>query len=78
MDCLHDYTATKGTNSGIVERCNLCAHRNVTRKSVAGTINNKAYLAEHKRDFLQPNGRTARLFKKAYGEPNYEWQPSTE
>lgn len=66
--CLHDYQFILESPNGIVEKCKLCKKRLVTNKGIRGKIDNKKYLKEHRRDFLQPTGRTAKDFKSVYGE----------
>ena len=63
IPCVHDYEPVKEDHKAIVEVCNRCKKKLITRK------NNKKddlnYLKEHKRDVLQPDNP---LFKKEYGD----------
>ena len=53
------------TADGIKEVCNECKRLLVTHKGHKGAIDNRKYLKEHQRDFIQPNDP---LFNKYYGE----------
>lgn len=66
--CLHDYQFVREGENGIIEKCKLCKKRNVVRKGNLGRINHKTYREEHRRDLLQPVGKTAKEFEKVYGE----------
>ena len=65
MEHLPQYKKIKETTDGIVERCKTCKKRLITKKGEKGSIDNKAYLKEHARDFLQPKDKR---FKKEWGE----------
>lgn len=64
MTHLHNYIKIKETNDGILERCKTCKQRLLTKKGNKERINNKIYLKEHRRDFLQPKDKR---FKKEWG-----------
>ena len=64
MTHLHNYKVVKSHSDAIIEVCQECGHRLVTRVHKDGRINNKQYKEQHKRDFLQPNNKD---FKKYYG-----------
>jgi hypothetical protein len=66
--CIHDYQIITDSEHGLVEKCKLCRKRLVTRKGNKGRIDNKKYREEHRRDFLQPSGKTKGDFAKTYGE----------
>lgn len=51
------YEIVKQTPSGLVEVCSICKKKLVTKKGPKGKIDNKKYLYEHKRDFLQPGDK---------------------
>lgn len=54
LECkLHNYETIAQGEDGIVDRCLTCHKRLVTRIGKDGKINNRKYLREHKRDFLQ-------------------------
>lgn len=53
----------------VVEVCNECHHKLITRKDRKGRIDNKAYLKEHMRDTAQPTGPTSKVFKRFYNKP---------
>ena len=74
MSHLHDYKIVQETKNGIIEVCRQCKHKLKTKKGFNEKINNKKYLKEHRRDFLQPWGETAKDFKKEYGEPNWDYK----
>lgn len=65
MEHLHRYKKIRETDNGIVEICSRCKKRLITNKGHNGAIDNKKYLKEHKRDFLQPKDKR---FKKEWGE----------
>lgn len=69
---LCDYKIIKETDDGVYEICRECKKKLKTPKGKDGRIDNKKYLKEHRKDFLQPTGSTAKEFKKHYGEANYE------
>ena len=77
MSHLHDYEICRETPQGIVEFCTKCRHKIVVKKGYGQRINNEAYRKQHLRDFLQPTGSTAKLFKKEYGKPVYEHRKET-
>lgn len=67
MNHLHDYQIVSENKEGVREICKTCRKILVTRKDKNERIDNKKYLQEHKRDFLQPKGQDSQLFKKHYG-----------
>lgn len=64
----HDYTVIKSTPAGIIEVCNECKKKLVTKTDSKGRVDNRAYLKEHIRDTAQPTGITAKIFKQYYGD----------
>ena len=70
MNHLHEYLMIREDDFGSVEVCTTCKKKLVTKKeSQTGKIKNKTYLEEHKRDFVQPNGKTDKEFRRVYGDP---------
>lgn len=65
----HQYQRVSENKDGIVEICKDCKKRLVTRKDKQGRIDNTAYAKEHVKDFAQPTGATAKIFKQFYGKP---------
>lgn len=66
---LHRYRIIKETNSAIIEVCEQCKRKLITKKGKHGSIDNIKYLKEHRRDFLQP---TNKMFKKEWGTTDFE------
>ena len=63
------YKTVNENNEGKLEICIECKKKVTTKKDPkTGRIDNKKYLASHMRDVAQPTGRTAKIFKKYYGE----------
>jgi len=54
-----------------LERCRACGER-VRWNKVNGRIDNKKYLEAHRRDFLQREGPTAKLFYAIYQPEEFE------
>lgn len=65
-EVLHNFINIDESNKSMFDRCKRCGLELTSRKA-----DNKLYLKTHKRDFLQPHGRTAREFKREYGQPNH-------
>lgn len=70
MKHIHDLEMIRETSNGILEVCKSCKKRIKTRKGFSDKINNKEYLKTHVADTAQPYGRTGKVFKKLYGEPD--------
>jgi len=69
--CLHKYNTVRETASGWLEVCERCGKRNTMRRSKLGKIDDKKFLREHRRDFLQATWpQTAKEFEKEYGKPD--------
>lgn len=69
MQHLHDFIKVNENTDGILEMCRECKKRVTTKKDPrTGRTDNKKYLKEHKRDTLQPNGRTGKQFNRYHGE----------
>ena len=69
MEHLHNYFVISENTDGKVEMCLECKKRLTTKKDpLTARIDNRKYIKEHKRDVLQPHGRTGKLFSKVYGE----------
>lgn len=72
IDCkvngLHDYEIIGENEHVKVETCKLCGKTERFNKDSKGRADPKKYLKAHKRDFLQPGGRTGKEFKEVYGE----------
>lgn len=66
---IHDLRIIKEDHRGILEVCRECKKKVKTKKGSDSRINNKQYLKTHIRDTAQPHGRTGKVFKKLYGEP---------
>lgn len=64
MKHLHDYKIIIDNAEVIVEYCQECKKKLITRKDKNGRIDNNKYKEEHKRDFLQ---RGDKLYNKYYG-----------
>jgi len=64
MKHLHDYKIIIDNAEVIVEYCQECKKKLITRKDKNGRIDNNKYKEEHKRDFLQ---RGDKLYLKYYG-----------
>jgi len=58
-------------DSVVAEECRSCG-KMVAYNKVDGRIDNRKYLHDHVRDFLQPTGRTANLFWHVYGQEGYD------
>jgi hypothetical protein len=67
MEHHHDYQTVSHTKQGMVEVCKECKHRLVTNFGPNGRIDNRKYLSAHVRDTAQPDGITAPIFKRYYG-----------
>ena len=66
MTCeLHDYKNIRDDAEVKIDVCCQCKKKLVTQKDKCGRIDNKIYLKEHRREFLQKNNP---LYKKYYGE----------
>ncbi len=63
----HNYKVIGDNNEATVEICIECKKQLITKKDNKGRIDSKAYLREHIRDTAQPNGPTAKIFDKYYG-----------
>lgn len=68
MSCIHNYTIIKSDASAVVEVCDECKKKLVTKLDKKGRIDNIKYLKEHQRDTAQPTGATSKVFKKYYGK----------
>ena len=65
----HDFIKIGESAGGFREICKICKFKLTTTKDPkTGRINNKEYLAHHLRSTAQPTGRTAKVFKKYYGD----------
>lgn len=69
MTHYHKYSRISETKDGVVEICEECKHRLVTKKDKNGRIDNETYRKEHIGDFAQPGGSTDHIFKAVYGKP---------
>ena len=65
MAHLCDLQIIKEDKSGIKEVCKECKRVVLTPKGYKGAIDNKKYLEEHARDFIQPGSR---YFDRFYGK----------
>lgn len=68
MTHYHKYKIVGQNEKAVVEICEECKHKLITRKNKDGRIDNKTYLKEHARDFAQKIGPTANIFRQYYGE----------
>lgn len=68
---LHDFVQEVDNDEAIVESCGYCGKRSYFNKR-DGRIDERLYLRTHFRDFLQPAGTTARLFREVYGHDAVE------
>ena len=69
MEHIHDFKKVNENSDGILEICTECKFRLTTKKDPkTSRIDNRKYIKAHKRDALQPFGRTGKLFRKYYGE----------
>lgn len=64
---LHDFVQEVDNDEALVESCRYCGKRSYFNKR-DGRIDERLYLRTHFRDFLQPVGTTARLFRDVYGQ----------
>lgn len=65
----HDYQRVSENKDGLVEVCTECKKRLVTKKGKNERIDNDIFRKEHAKDFAQPGGVTAQIFKRFYGKP---------
>lgn len=65
----HKYETVAEDKTIICEVCILCNNKKVYNKVELGRIDSKEYMKEHARDFVQPNGKTGKLFEQLYGKP---------
>lgn len=63
----HNFTSIHSDKNVQVERCKQCGYQKKYNK-VEGRVNNVEYLKDHVRDFAQPTGPTAHIFKQFYGK----------
>lgn len=71
MSCLHKYSTVRESASGWAEECERCGKRNLVRRGPGGSFDNKGFLKEHRRDFLQATWpQTAKEYEKEYGKPD--------
>lgn len=63
---LHQLEISRDLPKATIEVCLLCGEKKVYNK-IDGRIDNKRYLEDHKRDFIQPYGKDLKLFIKLYG-----------
>lgn len=70
---LCDYEIIWETSEAYKERCLACGREIVYKKGHKENIDNKKYADEHIRHFIQPTGKTAKLFAMAYGEDKDAW-----
>jgi len=64
----HKYEQIENNKDAIIEICQICGKKNVTKVFENGKINNKEYLENHKRSFLQ---RGDKDYEMIYGKNNY-------
>lgn len=60
----HFYKKIRVTNEAIVEYCERCKKKLITRKDRNGRMNNDQYWFEHQRDFINPG---MKAWVKEYG-----------
>lgn len=65
----HDYIRIGENDEVLLEICKECKKRLLTKKSRKGRIDSEKFRVEHLRDFAQPRGQTANIFKRFYGQP---------
>jgi hypothetical protein len=63
----HDFRQVLDNPEATVEVCRRCGCKEIYRK-VGGRIDNKKYLKDHLRDFVQPDGPSAKIYEEIYGE----------
>lgn len=63
---LCDFRVTGDYPDAQVEVCNFCGRKVIYNKS-RGRIDNKLYLRQHFRDFVQPYGEMRDLYRRLYG-----------
>lgn len=68
---LHDYYTLEDHGDAVVDVCNRCHSRLVTRRDDYGRTDNRVYVKEHERDFLQENDRR---FVVEYGLKDEEFK----
>jgi len=67
-----EFKTTKDNDLVHKEACKHCKREVVYAKHANGRIDNNRYYREHIRDFCQPSGPTAHIFKAIYGEKAVE------
>ena len=65
---LCNFEKSRDLPDALVEICTFCSKKVIYRKGKKGRTDNKKYLSDHIRSTVQPFGKTAKLFKKIYGE----------
>ena len=60
---LCEFQVSRDLPDAQIEACINCGKKVVYYKK-GGRVNNEKYLADHKRDFLQPYGKDTKLFIK--------------
>jgi hypothetical protein len=63
-----DYIRIGENNDALFEVCSECKKKLTTKKGRDGRIDSEAFRKAHLRDFAQPRGITANIFKKYYGK----------
>jgi len=69
---LHDFKLTAEYPSVKFEECRECGEKQKWNKDEDGRIDNAKYLEAHRRDFLQREGPSAKLFYMIYQPENYD------
>lgn len=68
----HNFTTIGEDSNSASQVCKKCGEKKVYKK-INGQINNAQYLKDHAKDFAQPTGATAKVFKRFYGEKYKEF-----
>ncbi len=64
-----DWKTVNENKEGMLEICQVCKRKLVTKKDPkTGRVDNKRFVKEHIKWTAQPNGRTAKVFHKYYGD----------
>ena len=70
---LCQFEISRDLADAIVEVCRFCMKKVIYYKEPkTGRIDNRKYLADHRRDFVQPYGKDYKLYVKLYGTEGIE------
>lgn len=66
------FEESRNLPDAVVEICVRCGKKVIYNKGKNGRIDNKKYLRDHRRDFIQPYGEDKKLFIKLWGYKGIE------